>query len=149
MIPKMCTTDASNKTDHWLRLLVGSSLSLSPLARPYSFFFPTLPPWEKCMWCWSGTTRQLRSRTSEKLGFLNMLGASESIEVIILYSGVCVLESWTGLSHGYRGMIAEIWYWKRRGIVFLRGYNNAFRFDIVSVGIWNMNNSLTHWWNMW
>ena len=68
----------NNKSDQRLSLLVGS-LSLSPLARPYSFFFPTLPPWEKSMWCWSGTTQQLRSRTSEKLGFLNMLGASESM----------------------------------------------------------------------
>jgi len=107
---KMCTTCAPNKSDHWLRLLVGSS-SLSPLARPYSFFFPTLPPWEKSLWCWSGMTQQLRSRTSEKLGFLNMLGASESTEVI----SFCILGyvcdgSCTGSAHGYRGMIAAVWY---------------------------------------
>ena len=28
-------------------------------------------------------------------------------------------------------MIVTVWYWKRRGIVFLRGYDNACRFDIV------------------
>jgi len=75
------------------------------------FFFPTLPPWEKSLWCWSGMTQQLRSRTSEKLGFLNMLGASESTEVI----SFCILGyvcdgSCTGSAHGYRGMIAAVWY---------------------------------------
>ena len=59
---KMCTTCAPNESDHWLRLLVGSS-SLSPLARPYSFSFwlplsavvlLPLHPRRFCGVCWGG-----------------------------------------------------------------------------------------------
>ena len=71
------------------------------------------------------------SRTSEKLGFLNMLGASESTEVIhSVFWGMCArILHWIVTLISGNDCCSLIW--KRRGIVFLRGYDNAFRFDIV------------------
>ena len=140
---KMCTTCAPNESDHWLRLLVGSS-SLSPLARPYSFSFPpSLPEKKFVVLVWDDTT------TDTKLGLLKHAGGVHSTEVIVCITWTDCLWTQTGSWHCCLGNGHCIWigndakcvsHWRRGTYVSVLGNMDSaclFVDDVWNMQLWS------------